>query len=46
MVEGYARMRELAESPAHIVPGHDPLVFERYPAPSNSALRGIVVRLD
>ena len=45
MVEGYARLRELAESPAHIIPGHDPLVLERYPAPSE-ALKGIVVRLD
>jgi len=45
MVEGYARLRALADSPAHIIPGHDPLVLERYPAPSG-ALRGIVVRLD
>ena len=45
MVEGYDRMRALAESPAHIIPGHDPLVLERYPAPSK-ALQGIVARLD
>jgi glyoxylase-like metal-dependent hydrolase (beta-lactamase superfamily II) len=45
MVEGYARMRSLAESPAHIIPGHDPLVMQRYPAPSK-ALEGIAVRLD
>jgi glyoxylase-like metal-dependent hydrolase (beta-lactamase superfamily II) len=45
MVDGYRRLRELAESPAHIVPGHDPLVMERYPAPSGD-LAGIVVRLD
>ena len=45
MVEGYGRLRELADSPAHIIPGHDPLVLERYPAPSE-ALRGIVARLD
>jgi glyoxylase-like metal-dependent hydrolase (beta-lactamase superfamily II) len=45
MVEGYARMRSLAESPAHIIPGHDPLVMQRYPAPSQ-ALQGIAVRLD
>lgn len=45
MVEGYARMRSLAESPAHIIPGHDPLVMQRYPAPS-PALEGIAVRLD
>ena len=45
MVEGYARLRSLADSPGHIIPGHDPLVLERYPAPS-SALQGIVARLD
>jgi len=45
MVKGYRRLRELAESPAHIIPGHDPLVIERYPAPSKE-LGGIVARLD
>jgi glyoxylase-like metal-dependent hydrolase (beta-lactamase superfamily II) len=45
MVEGYARLRALADSPGHIIPGHDPLVLERYPAPSG-ALQGIVARLD
>jgi len=45
MVEGYDRLRALAESPAHIIPGHDPLVLERYPAPSD-AMHGIVARLD
>ena len=45
MIDGYARMRALAESPAHIIPGHDPLVLERYPAPT-PALQGVVARLD
>jgi len=45
MVEGYARMRALAGSPRHIIPGHDPLVMERFPAPLK-ALQGIVCRLD
>jgi glyoxylase-like metal-dependent hydrolase (beta-lactamase superfamily II) len=45
MVESYARLRALAESPAHVIPGHDPLVMARYPAPSK-ALEGIVCRLD
>lgn len=45
MVQGYRRLRELAESPEHIIPGHDPLVLERYPAPSPE-LRGIIARLD
>ena len=45
MMEGWARLRSLAESDAHVVPGHDPLVLERYPAPSRD-LQGIVARLD
>jgi len=45
MVDGYARLRSLAASPGHIIPGHDPLVMQRYPAPSK-ALEGIAVRLD
>jgi glyoxylase-like metal-dependent hydrolase (beta-lactamase superfamily II) len=45
MVDGYAKLRALAHSPEHIVPGHDPLVFEKYPAVSK-ALEGIAVRLD
>ena len=44
-VEGYDKLRALAESPGHIIPGHDPLVMKRYPAPSK-ALEGIAVRLD
>ena len=35
----------LADSEQHIVPGHDPMVLDRYPAPSPD-LEGIVVRLD
>ena len=45
MVNGYRKMRDLADSVDHIIPGHDPLVMERYPAP-NSSLEGMVVRLD
>lgn len=45
MVEGYRKLRALADSPGHIVPGHDPLVLERY-RPPKKALEGIVVRLD
>ena len=44
-IEGYQILRGLADSPKHIVPGHDPLVMARYPAASE-ALKGIVVRLD
>jgi len=45
MVEGYRRLRQLAASPAHIIPGHDPLVLERYP-PAGGELEGIAARLD
>lgn len=45
MVEGYRRLRELAESPEHVIPGHDPLVMARYPAAA-PGLEGIAARLD
>ena len=45
MLEGYRLMAGLADSPKHIIPGHDPLVMERYPAASKE-MDGIVVRLD
>ena len=45
MLEGYRQLHRLADSADHIVPGHDPLVMARYPAPS-AELDGIVVRLD
>ena len=44
-LRGYDRLRELAASPAHIVPGHDPLVLQRYPA-VEARLKGIACRLD
>jgi glyoxylase-like metal-dependent hydrolase (beta-lactamase superfamily II) len=44
-LEGYRLLYRLADSPDHIVPGHDPLVMKRYPAP-RADLEGIVVRLD
>lgn len=45
MVDGWRRALSLAQSPAHVIPGHDPLVMERYPAP-DKALQGFVARLD
>ncbi len=45
MLEGYNTLYRLADSPDHIVPGHDPLVTKLYPAASPE-LAGIVVRLD
>jgi len=45
VLEGYKRLYALADSPDHIVPGHDPMVMQRYPAASGD-LEGIAVRLD
>jgi len=45
MLEGFRLLYRLADSPEHIVPGHDPLVMKYYPAASPE-LEGIVVRLD
>jgi glyoxylase-like metal-dependent hydrolase (beta-lactamase superfamily II) len=44
MLDGYVTMKRLASSPRHVVPGHDPLVLQRYPA----AFAGVddIVRLD
>src|SRR5712692_4565417 len=39
------RLRELADAPELVVPGHDPLVMRRYAAPG-ADLQGIAVRLD
>jgi len=45
VLAGYEKLERLAPSPAHIVPGHDPQVMDRYPAVSDD-LKGIAVRLD
>ncbi|HEV7714933.1 MAG TPA: N-acyl homoserine lactonase family protein [Steroidobacteraceae bacterium] len=45
MVDGWRKVRRLASDPRHVVPGHDPMVMQKYSAPS-SALEGIAVRLD
>lgn len=45
MLEGHRRCRQLASDPALVVPGHDPLVLERYPG-AGDGLDGIAVRLD
>ncbi len=37
MLDGYHRLLALADSPAHLVPGHDPLVCVRYPAHGDAA---------
>jgi glyoxylase-like metal-dependent hydrolase (beta-lactamase superfamily II) len=45
MVQGWERMRQLADDPRLIIPGHDPLVMRQYPA-AGPSLEGIAVRLD
>jgi len=45
MMDGFGRLYELAESPQHIIPGHDPLVSKRYPM-ANEQYGDAVVRLD
>src|SRR5487761_778989 len=45
VMEGYRRAYALASSPDHVIPGHDPLVMARYPAPAPE-LKGWVARLD
>ena len=44
-LEGYRTLRRLAESEDHIVPGHDPMVLQRYPA-ARPGLEDWIVRLD
>ena len=45
MVDSFGRMSKLAGGLDRMVPGHDPLVLQMYPAPSPE-LRGAVARLD
>jgi len=45
VLEGFRRVYSLASSPQHVIPGHDPLVMTRYPAPA-AKLEGWIVRLD
>lgn len=45
VVAGYARLKRLAASDHHVIPGHDPDVLRRYPA-AKPGLEGWIVRLD
>jgi glyoxylase-like metal-dependent hydrolase (beta-lactamase superfamily II) len=45
MIDAYRTVERLADSPDHIIPGHDPLVMRQYPAPT-PAMEGVIVRLD
>ena len=44
-LDSFLKVERLAGSPRHIIPGHDPLVMQRYP-PASTALKDVVVRLD
>jgi glyoxylase-like metal-dependent hydrolase (beta-lactamase superfamily II) len=44
MYDAFDTVRALADSPAHIVPGHDPLVMARYPT-AGPGLDDIAVRI-
>jgi len=44
-LESYGKLRAIAASADHIVPGHDPLVMQLYPPPRPD-LEGVAVRLD
>jgi len=45
VLEGYDTLKRLADSPDHIIPGHDPDVVRRYPE-AGPGLEGTAVRLD
>ncbi|HWO72310.1 MAG TPA: N-acyl homoserine lactonase family protein, partial [Dehalococcoidia bacterium] len=45
VIAGFKTLRELADSPQHLVPGHDPEVLKRY-EPAAPKLEGLAVRLD
>jgi glyoxylase-like metal-dependent hydrolase (beta-lactamase superfamily II) len=45
MIEGWKTIEKLADSPDHIIPGHDPAVLQNFPA-ANPGLEDWIVRLD
>ena len=45
MIDAFRTVEKLADSPDHIIPGHDPLVMKLYPAAS-PALENVIIRLD
>ena len=44
-LEGFDKLRMLAQSDDRVIPGHDPAVLKRYPA-VKEAFKGWIVRLD
>lgn len=45
LLDGYKRLQSLASSGRHIIPGHDPLVIERF-APASDATANWIARVD
>lgn len=45
MIVAHDRIRELADTDAHVIPAHDPKVMDFYPAASTD-LEGVAVRVD
>jgi glyoxylase-like metal-dependent hydrolase (beta-lactamase superfamily II) len=45
LLDGYKRLRQLADSDAHVIPGHDPLVIERFPE-AGDAMKNWIARVD
>lgn len=45
MLEGHHKLRQLATSPQHVIPGHDPLVMDRYPV-ARAGVEDWIVRVD
>jgi hypothetical protein len=45
-LDAYGVIERLASSPAHIIPGHDPLVLQRYPRAQPAVADIVRVDLD
>lgn len=45
MIDAHDTIRRLADSDDHVVPSHDPILMDRYPA-ARADLAGFVIRLD
>lgn len=46
MLAGHRRLMTLGESPRHVVPGHDPLVMQRYPRHGRASDEIVALHLD
>ena len=46
MIEGYRICHALADGPANVIPGHDPLVTARYPDVGGTVFGNRILRLD